>query len=66
MDQVFEGIGTVLRAVLGLLFILGPGMLFWMVVVGVVMGVRWVTRRGSFQGVHPESQATSNPSTVKS
>jgi len=66
MEQVLEGMGTVLRAMLGLVFIAGPGVLFWMIVVGVVMGIRWVVRRGQFQRVHPESQATSTPTTVNS
>ena len=66
MEQVFEGMTTVLRAMLGLVFIAGPGVLFWMIVVGVAMGVRWVAHRGPFQRVSRESQVTSTPSTVKS
>ena len=66
MEQVFEGLGTVLRAMLGLLFVVGPGVLFWMIVVGVVMGVRWVAHGGPLRRVHPESHATSTPSTIKS
>ena len=66
MEQVFEGLGTVLRAMLGLLFVVGPGVLFWMVVAGVVMAVRWVAHGGPFERVHHKSQATSSPSTIKS
>ena len=66
MEQVFDGLSTALRAMLGLLIVIGPGMLFWLIVVGVVAGVRWVTQRGPFQRVRHESQATSSPSTVKS
>ena len=66
MEQVFEGLGTVLGAMLGLLLIVGPGVLFWMVVAGVVMVVRWVAHGGPFERVHHESQTASSPSTIKS
>ena len=66
MEQVFEGLGTVLRAMLGLLFVVGPGVLFWLIVVGVVAAVRWVAHGGPFERIHHESQATSTPSTIKS
>ena len=65
MEQVFEGLGTVLRAMLGLLFVVGPGVLLWLVVASVAVGVRWVARRVPFQRVQ-EGQGASSPSTVKS
>ena len=66
MEQVLEGIGTVLRAMLGLLLVVGPGVLFWMVVAGVVLAVRWVGQHGPFHRVSHEGQASSSPSTIKS
>ena len=66
MEQVLEGLGTVLRALLGLLFVVGPGVLFWLVIAGVVLTVRWVGQHGPFQRVGHEGQTASSPSTVKS
>lgn len=65
MEQVFDGLSTTLRALLGLLIVIGPGMIFWLIVVGVTAGFRWVTQRGPSEEVQ-ESQGASNPSTVKS
>ena len=65
MEQAFEGIADLLRAMLGLLLIVGPGMLFWLVVAGVVMAVRWAGQHGPFHRVSHESQTASSPSTVK-
>ena len=64
MEQVFDGLSTTLRALLGLLIVIGPGMLFWLIVVGVAAGFRWVTRRGPIEV--QEGQGASSPSTVKS
>jgi hypothetical protein len=68
MEQVFDGLSTTLRALLGLLIVIGPGMLFWLIVVGVTAGVRWVTRRGSVETIETvqEGAGVSSPSTVKS
>ena len=65
MEQVLDGLGTVLYAMLGLLFVVGPGVLFWLVVVSVVVAVRWVAHGGPFQRVSHEGQAASSPSTIK-
>ena len=65
MEQIFDGLSTTLRALLGLLIVIGPGMLFWLIVVGVTAGFRWVTRRGPVESVQ-EGQGSSSPSTVKS
>ena len=65
MEQVFDGLSTALRAMLGLLIVIGPGMLFWLIVVGVAAGIRWVTQRGPVERVQ-EAQGASSPSTVKS
>jgi hypothetical protein len=52
MEQVLEGLGTVLRALLGLAFVVGPGMLFWLAVAGIIMAIRWVSHRSPFQRVN--------------
>lgn len=65
MEQVFDGLSTVLRVMLGLLIVTCPGMLFWLVVVGLGAGVRWVTHRDPVETVQ-EGQGASSPSTVKS
>lgn len=65
MEQVFDGLSTGLRALLGLLIVIGPGMLFWLVVAGVAAGVRWVTHRGTVESAQ-EGPIASTTSTVKS
>jgi hypothetical protein len=65
MEQVFDGLSTALRAMLGLLIVVGPGVLFWLVVTGVIVAVRWVTQRGPFHRVHHEGRAISGSSPVK-
>ena len=65
MEQVFDGLSTALRAMLGLLIVIGPGILFWLIVAGVATGVRWVTHRGPVERVQ-EVQGASSPSTAES
>jgi len=65
MEQVFDGLSTALRAMLGLLIVIGPGMVFWLVVVGVAAGVRWVTHRVTLERVQ-EGQGASSPSIADS
>ena len=64
MEQVFDGLSTALRAMLGLLIVIGPGVIFWLVVVGVASGVRWVTHRGTVESVQ-EGQGASSTSTAE-
>jgi hypothetical protein len=49
MEQVFEGLATVLRAMLAGMIALTPGMIVWLVVLGILLAIRWVGRSGPYQ-----------------
>lgn len=43
MEIVLEALGTVGRALLGGLFVFTPGMILWLMVLGLYLGIRRVT-----------------------
>lgn len=65
MEQVAEGIGNLLRALLGTAIIVGPGVLFWMAAVGIIVAVRWVGEKLSLKRL-PGNTTTQSPTTIKS
>ncbi len=65
MEQVVEGLGTALRALLGTAILLGPGMLFWLLVASVIVTIRWVGQKLPSKKLSG-SPSTQNPTTIKS
>ena len=63
MEQVIEGLGTALRALLGTAILLGPGMLFWLLVASVIVTIRWV---GQKLPKRLPDGSTQSPTTIKS
>lgn len=64
MEQVIEGLGTALRALLGTAILLGPGMLFWLLVAGVLVTIRWVGQKLPLKRLSGSN--TQTPTTIKS
>jgi hypothetical protein len=64
MEQIADGLGTFLRAMLGTAIMLGPGVLFWLIVAGAIIAVRWVGQRLPLKRL-PENPTTQSPSTIK-
>ena len=50
MAEIIEWVGLFLRAVLGTIFMLAPGIVFWLVVVGIVAAIWWVRHAGLLRG----------------
>ena len=65
MEQVADGMGTLLNALLGTAIMVGPGVLFWMAVVGIIVAVRWVGEKLSLKRL-PGNTTTQSPTTIKS
>lgn len=65
MEQVLEGLGTGLRAMLGTAILVGPGVLFWLVVASLIVAIRWVGQKLPLKRL-PGSNTTHTPSTIKS
>ena len=64
MEQVADGMGTLLRALLGTAIMIGPGVLFWMAAVAIVVAVRWVGQKLPLKRLAGDS-TTQTPSTIK-
>lgn len=62
MAEVLHWAGTCLRAVLGVIFILTPGVAFWLVVLGLLAMVRWIGRSNLYQIARSKLQVVFNQS----
>ena len=65
MEPVTEGFGTLLNALLGTAIMVGPGVLFWMAVVGIIVAVRWVGEKLPLKKLSGNT-TTQSPTTIKS
>lgn len=65
MEQVIEGLGTAFNALLGTLILIGPGLLFWLLVASVIVTFRWVGQKLPLKKLS-ESSSTQSPTTIKS
>jgi hypothetical protein len=65
MEQVIEGLGTALHALLGTAILLGPGLLFWLLVASVIVTFRWVGQKLPLKKLSG-SPSSQRPTTIKS
>jgi hypothetical protein len=63
MEPVTQGFGTLLNALLGTAIMVGPGLLFWGAVVGIIVAVRWVGEKLPLKRL--SDPTTPNPTTIK-